>query len=90
MAVAASKPMTDSMYINSGAGTETGNPSEFDVYRFPLAGNSAANPPGTPAPVVVFSGDTQPPARDSHGSIVTKHERYIWAMERGLNVAEVF
>jgi hypothetical protein len=81
-----------SMYINSGAGTETGNPSEFDVYRFPLAGYSASNWPNTPAPVVVFSDDTQPPApeRDSHGSVVTKQERYLWVMDRGLNVAEVF
>lgn len=81
-----------SMYINSGAGTEAGNPSEFDVYRFPLSGYSASNAPNTPAPVVVFSDDTQPPApaRDSHGSVATKHERYLWVMDRGLNVAEVF
>jgi hypothetical protein len=81
-----------SMYINSGAGTETGNPSEFDVYRFPLSGYHASNEPNTPAPVVVFSDDTQPPApeRDSHGSVVTKYERYLWVMDRGLNVAEVF
>jgi hypothetical protein len=78
------------MYINSGAGTETGNPSEFDVYRFPPSGYSALNPPNTPARVVVFSDDTHPPERDSHGSVATKHDRYIWVMDRGLNVAEVF
>jgi hypothetical protein len=80
------------MYINSGAGTETGNPSEFDVYRFPPSGysESAPNPPNTPAPVVVFSDDTHPPERDSHGSVATKHDRYVWVMDRGLNVAEVF
>lgn len=78
------------MYINSGAGTETGNPSEFDVYRFPLSGYSASNPPNTPARVVVFSDDTNPLERDSHGSVATKHERYLWVMDRGLNVAEVF
>ena len=42
------------MYINSGAGGETTNPSEFDIYRFPLSGYAASNPPNTPAPLVVF------------------------------------
>jgi hypothetical protein len=48
------------MYINSGAGAADTNPSQFDVYRFPLAGYAAWNPPGTPAPVVAYSDDTMP------------------------------
>ncbi len=81
-----------SMYLNSGAGASATNPSEFDVYRFPLAGYSPANPPNTPAPTVVLSDDTVPPAheRDSHGTVATKHDRYLWAFDRSLNVAEVF
>ncbi len=82
----------DRMYINSGAGDEHTNPSEFDVYRFPLAGYGASNPPNTPAPVVVYSDDTVPPAhvRDAHGLVATKHKRYIWVFDRALRVAEVF
>jgi len=80
------------MYINSGAGDERTNPSEFDVYRFPLAGYAASNPPNTPAPVVVYSDDTVPPARerDAHGLVATKHNRYIWVFDRAMRVAEVF
>jgi DNA-binding beta-propeller fold protein YncE len=33
------------MYINSGAGAATTNPSEFDIYRFPLSGYAASNLP---------------------------------------------
>jgi hypothetical protein len=80
------------MYINSGAGAASTNPSEFDVYRFPLAGYAASNPPNTPAPAVVFSDDTVSPAheRDAHGLVATKHNRYVWVFDRALRVAEVF
>ena len=80
------------MFINSGAGAASTNPSQFDVYRFPVSGYAAANPPNTPAPVVVFSDDTVPPAheRDAHGLVATKHNRYIWVLDRALAVAEVF
>ena len=78
------------MYINSGAGTAAGNASEFDVYQFPLTGYDASNLPDTPAPLGVFSDDANPLNRDSHGSVVTKHERYLWVFDRGLNVVEVF
>ena len=80
------------MYINSGAGGAATNPSQFDLYRFPLSGYSAANPPNTPAPMVVFSDDTVPPAheRDSHGLVATNHNRYIWVFDRAMSVAEVF
>jgi hypothetical protein len=80
------------MYINSGAGDVHTNPSEFDVYRFPLVGYAASNPPNTPSPAVVFSDDTVPPAheRDAHGLVATKHNRYVWVFDRALRVAEVF
>jgi len=80
------------MYINSGAGGEASNPSEFDLYRFPLSAFSSANPPNSPAPVVLFSDDTVPPAheRDSHGVVITKQNRYLWMFDRAMNVAEVF
>ena len=80
------------MYINSGAGGEGTNPSEFDVYRFPLQGYASANPPNTPAPRVVYSDDTVPPTheRDAHGLVATKDYRYIWVFDRAMRVAEVF
>jgi hypothetical protein len=80
------------MYINSGAGAASTNPSEFDVYRFPLAGYAASNPPNTPAPALVFSDDTAPPAheRDAHGLVATRHSRHVWVFDRALRVAEVF
>ena len=80
------------MYINSGAGAAATNPSEFDVYRFPLTGYGASNPPNTPAPVVEYSDDTVPSAheRDSHGLVATRDNRYIWVLDRAMNVAEVF
>jgi hypothetical protein len=80
------------MYINSGAGAASTNPSEFDVYRFPLTGYAASNPPNTPAPAVVYSDDTVPPAheRDAHGLAATRHHRYVWVLDRPQSVAEVF
>jgi hypothetical protein len=80
------------MYINSGAGAASTNPSEFDLYRFPLSGYAATNPPNSPAPLLTFSNDTVPPAheRDAHGLAGTKHNRYIWVLDRARSVAEVF
>ena len=77
------------MCLNSGAGTETGNPSEFDVYKFPLTGYASTNPINVPAPSV-FSDDANPSERDSHGSVATKRERYVWVLDRSTNTAEVF
>ena len=76
-----------SMFINSGGGTPA-NVAEFDVYRFPLAGYSAANAPNVPAPVVVFSDDVND--RDSHGMVATKHDGYLWVIDRQGNLIEVF
>ena len=80
------------MYINSGAGAADTNPSQFEVYRFPLAGYAAWNPPNTPAPIVVYSDNTVPPAheRDAHGLVATNHNRYIWVLDRAMRVVEVF
>ncbi|MFN0181124.1 MAG: hypothetical protein ACKVZ0_20140 [Gemmatimonadales bacterium] len=73
------------MWLNSGGGTAN-NLHEFDVYRFPLTGYSAANPPNTPARLLAFSDDVQP--RDSHGTTLV--HGHVWIFDRGANVAEVF
>ncbi len=78
----------DTMYINSGAGTAAGNPGEFDLYAFPVSGYSPLNPPEFPFPAVVFADDTD--GRDAHGVLATKHGRFLWAGDRGLDVIEVF
>src|SRR5687768_441132 len=65
------------MYINSGG------PLEADLYAFPLSGYSAANPPNTPAPGLVYTHDGT--LSDSHGATRTKHERYLWVGERFSN-----
>lgn len=73
------------MWLNSGGGTAN-NLHEFDVYRFPLTGYSASNPPNTPARLLVFSDDVEP--RDSHGTTLVGGS--VWIFDRGANVAEVF
>lgn len=65
-------------------------PSEFDVYRFPLSGYSIANPVNRPAPTVVFSDDLSSPDRDSHGMVSTKQGKYVWVSDRAWSVLEVF
>ena len=75
------------MFINSGGGTAA-NLAEFDVYGFPLSGYSAANPPNFPPPALIFSDDVRD--RDSHGTTVSKGERYLWVGDRHDNVVEVF
>jgi hypothetical protein len=73
------------MWLNSGGGTAN-NLHEFDVYRFPLTGYSASNPPNSPAPLLAFSDDVAP--RDSHGTTLV--HGHVWIFDRGANVAEVF
>ena len=73
------------MWLNSGGGTAN-NLHEFDVYRFPLTGYTATNPPNTPARQLVFSDDTEP--RDGHGTTLVHGN--VWIFDRGANVAEVF
>jgi hypothetical protein len=83
-----------SMYINSGGSPvnlSSGDPHHpavygFDVYRFPLVGYSAANPPNTPAPTRVFS---KTGAADSHGMISAGRGRFLWVMDRHGDVAEI-
>jgi hypothetical protein len=84
----------DDMYINSGGSpvnVSSGDPHHpalygFDVYRFPVTGYSASNPPNTPAPTLIFSKGG---AADSHGVASTGRGRYLWVMDRHGDVAEI-
>jgi DNA-binding beta-propeller fold protein YncE len=83
-----------SMYINSGgspvnvSGTDPHHPAlyGFDVYRFPLSGYTTFNQPNTPAPALLL---TKSGMSDSHGVAATNQDRYLWAMDRHANVAEI-
>ena len=75
----------DKMYINSGAGTLADNPTEHDVYAFDVNGfGSTPNPPNTPPARLVYDYDMRPEA-DSHGVLLTKHEKYLWVGDRQAN-----
>jgi hypothetical protein len=84
----------DRMYINSGGSPVNVSSSDphhaalygFDVYRFPLTGYSASNPPNTPAPTLMFSKGG---AADSHGIASAGRGRYLWVMDRHGDVAEI-
>src|SRR5688572_8463515 len=75
------------VFLNAGGGTAN-NLDEFSVYRLPMTGYSALNPPNTPAPELLFRDFAMD--RDAHGPVATKHERYVWIFDRAANVAEVF
>ena len=72
---------------NGGGATAT-NLNQFTVYRLPMGGFAAGNPPNTPAVELLFNDEA--PERDAHGVGVAKHERYVWIGDRDGNVAEVF
>ncbi|WP_433935259.1 hypothetical protein AB3662_11215 [Sorangium cellulosum] len=76
-----------SMFIDSGGGTAA-NLDQFDLYRFPLTGYAATNAANTPPPEVVFTDPS--PDRDAHGTLLTKHARSVWVLDRIQGVAEVF
>lgn len=75
------------MYLNAGGG-DAANPTEFDVYSFPLSGFPAAGftPVNTPAPRVILSRDTGD--HDAHGMLLTR-DRYLWVGDRFANAIEV-
>ena len=75
----------DKMYINSGAGGLADNPTEHDVYAFPVGEyGSEPNAPNRPAPRLVYSYDDRAEA-DSHGVLLTKGERFLWTGDRQAN-----
>ena len=76
------------MYVNSGGGTAA-TPVQSDLYALPMSGFSATpNAPNSPAPLVVFSQDHRGFV-DSHGLVLSKDQRYLWAADRAANVMVV-
>ena len=72
------------MYINAGGGTAA-NPLESDLYSFPIRAFSyTPNPPNSPAPRLGFSHDNRGFV-DSHGAVLTKHDKYLWVADRAAN-----
>jgi hypothetical protein len=84
------------MFINSGGSpvnVSSGNPHHpalygFDVYRFPTTGFQSAAPlaVNTPAPALILSKSG---VADSHGTVATQNDEYLWVMDRHANVAEI-
>ena len=77
------------VFLNAGGATAT-NLSEFSVYRLPMTGYSASNPPNTPARELLLEVSELETHRDAHGPVATKDERFVWMFDRAANVAEVF
>ena len=76
----------DTLYFNSGGGGAGALAFQSILYRLPVSAFSATpNPiPDSPTPVVVFD-HTARPEKDSHGVVLTKHERYLWVADRAAN-----
>lgn len=75
------------MYINSGGG-DAANPTEYDIYSFPLSGfpSTGFTPENTPAPRVIVSKDDG--NHDSHGVLLTR-DGYLWSADRFSNAIDV-
>jgi DNA-binding beta-propeller fold protein YncE len=76
----------DTLYFNSGGGGGSTLGFQSFLYRLPVSAFSTTpNPtPDSPAPVVVFD-HTARTEKDSHGLILTKDQRYLWAADRAAN-----
>ena len=79
----------DTLFITSGGATLT-NLYSYEVYAFPLDEFSAANPPNTPAPVVVDTDVAD--GRDAHGVTPARgvNARYLWVADRGLGLITTY
>lgn len=81
------------MYVNAGGrpgAIEHMHPYGFEVYRFDLEQLDPRAPAGaenSPAPEVIWSAAG---AHDSHSMVVTGGERFVWALDRHADAAEVF
>jgi YVTN family beta-propeller protein len=77
----------DTVYFNSGGGGGATLGFQSILYRLPVGAFSTTpnTIPDTPAPVVVFD-HTNRAVKDSHGLLLTKHERYLWVADRAANL----
>jgi hypothetical protein len=75
------------IFADGGGGTPN-NLDQFSVFRLPMTGYAASNPPNVPAVQRLLDDET--PERDAHGSEATIRQRYVWVGDRDANVAEVF
>ena len=82
------------MFLNSGAvggawvvgGLPYPHSHRFEVYRFPLVGYESGSEPNVPAPDLVFAPDGE---RDSQAMVVIPGTRYLWVVDRHIDVIEV-
>ena len=80
----------NTVYFNSGGGGGATLGFQSILYRLPVDAFSTtpSTTPDTPAPVVVFD-HTHRAVKDSHGLVLTKHERYLWVADRAANLIVV-
>lgn len=76
------------MVFGNGGGGTAANLDQFSVFRLPMTGYSAPNPPNVPRVARLFDDDA--PHRDAHGNEATRLERFVWTADRAGNVVEVF
>lgn len=77
----------NTLYFNSGGGGGSTLGFQSILYRLPVDAFSTTpdTTPDTPAPVVVFD-HTNRAVKDSHGLLLTRHERYLWVADRAANL----
>jgi DNA-binding beta-propeller fold protein YncE len=80
----------DKLFFNSGGGGGATLGFQSVLYTLPTGGFSTTPSltPDSPAPLTVFDhgpGGTPVDGHDSHGLLLTKHERYLWAADRAAN-----
>jgi YVTN family beta-propeller protein len=77
----------NTVYFNSGGGGGATLGFQSILYHLPVDAFSTTSTttPDTPAPVVVFD-HTSRAVKDSHGLVLTKHERYLWVADRAANL----
>lgn len=80
------------VYLNSGVGaflvgsTPVRDPqSGVDLYSLPLSAFTpgSVNPPNTPTPTTIIDLDG---VGDAHGMVLTRHDRYLWMVDRQRNL----
>lgn len=77
------------LYFNSGGGGGAELGHQAILYQLPVdAFSPEPDPypaPNTPPPTVVFDHSDRD-VKDSHGLVLTKHERYLWVADRAANL----
>ena len=80
------------LLLNSGAGTQITNPTEFRLYQLPNTFPAAPGftSPNQPGASVYYEDATPGTPSDAHAMAVTPGARYLWQFDRLANEAQIF